>query len=134
MDDPRRCPYCAEEIAPEVVRCPHCRSRLVTFDSGDWYRDHPERRLAGVAAAISRALALPLMGVRLAFIILAFVHFIGPALYGTLWLLMPYTPDSESLLERGLGHAKDVAGELRGRRPDRRHDDGHGDVPGGVRP
>jgi phage shock protein C len=134
MDTARRCPYCAEEIAPQVTRCPHCRSRVATFDPADWHRDHPERRLAGVATAMSHALALPLMGVRVAFIALTFIHFIGPILYGALWLIVPYALEDDSLLERGLGHAKDVAGELRGRRPERSDEADRHDVPGGIQP
>ena len=58
MTDRRPCPYCAEEIAAQAVRCPHCRSRLVTFDATALHRDHPERKLAGVAAALAQALAV----------------------------------------------------------------------------
>ena len=33
-----RCPYCAEDIRPEAVRCPHCRSRLAAFEPERWRR------------------------------------------------------------------------------------------------
>ena len=51
----RPCPFCAEEIAAEAVRCPHCRSRLVALDPSAWHREHPERKVAGVAAALAHA-------------------------------------------------------------------------------
>ncbi len=73
----RKCPYCAEEIAAEAVRCPYCRSRVAALDPARWYRDHPGRRLAGVAAAIGHAVALPVSGVRLGFVVLTFVHLIA---------------------------------------------------------
>jgi len=100
----RPCPYCAEEIAPQAVRCPYCRSRLVGLDLSAWYRDHPERKLAGVAAAVSHALALPVVIVRIALVVLTlFVLHIGPVVYGALWVLLPYAPGDEPPLERGLG-------------------------------
>lgn len=103
----RPCPFCAEDVAVGAARCPHCRSRLLTFDPAAWYRDHPERKLAGVAAAVSHALALPVGVVRVAFVVatVLFLHLLGPLLYGLLWALVPYRPDDEPLLERALGKA-----------------------------
>ena len=114
MAETRKCPYCAEDIRAEAVRCPFCRSRVATHDPERWYRDHPERRVAGVAAGVASALALPIMGVRLGFVVLAFVHLLGPVLYGALWLLVPFTPGEPSPLERGLAAAQDWVARLRG--------------------
>ena len=108
MPTTRRCPYCAEDIPAEAVRCRYCRSRLVTFDPAGWYRDHPGHRLAGVSAALAHALALPVGAVRIGFIVLAFVHLIGLFVYGGLWLAIPFRPGEGSLLERVLGRAKDL--------------------------
>ena len=110
----RKCPYCAEEIRAEAIRCPFCRSRLGASDRAEWYRGHPERRVAGVAAAVAHALAFPIMGVRLAFVALTFVHFLGAIVYGALWLLVPFTPGEPSPLERGLATAQEWVGHLRG--------------------
>src|SRR5690348_11587377 len=63
-------------------RCRYCRSRLGTLDPEAWHRDQPGRRLAGVAAAVAAAFAVPTGVVRLAFIVLTFLHFVGPLLYG----------------------------------------------------
>ena len=114
MAESRKCPYCAEEIRAEAIRCPHCRSRVATSDRDRWYRDHPERRVAGVAAAVSHAFALPIMGVRLGFVVLTFVHLLGPIVYGALWLLVPFAPGDPSPLERGLAAAQDWFAGLRG--------------------
>jgi phage shock protein PspC (stress-responsive transcriptional regulator) len=104
--DARPCPYCAEDVSPAAVRCPYCRSRLAGFDLSDWYRDHPERKAAGVAAAMAHALSVPVVLVRVAFVVATlFVFHIGPFVYGALWLLLPYAPGDEPPLERALGAA-----------------------------
>jgi phage shock protein PspC (stress-responsive transcriptional regulator) len=117
MDATRKCPYCAETIAAEALRCRHCRSRLTAIDPERWHRSHPERRVAGVAAAVAHAFAVPVGAVRLAFIVLTFFHLLGPVLYGALWLIIPFAPGQESPLERGFGRAKDLAAQLRGAPP-----------------
>lgn len=114
MTATRRCPYCAEEISAEAIRCRYCRSRLVTLDPAHWYRNHGERRLAGVAIAVARALAVPVGAVRIAFIALTFFHLFGPLLYGAAWLVIPYDPGDESLLERALARAREAVASLRG--------------------
>ncbi|HLK12488.1 MAG TPA: PspC domain-containing protein [Candidatus Binatia bacterium] len=112
MDAVRRCPYCAEEILVEAVRCRHCRSWLTARDPQRWHRDHPERRLAGVAAALAHALALPVAAVRLAFLALTFVHFLGPLLYLALWLVVPLQPGGEPPLGRLLGLVRTILADL----------------------
>jgi phage shock protein PspC (stress-responsive transcriptional regulator) len=99
MDGTRKCPYCAEDIRAEAIRCPYCRSRIGALDPARWYRDHPERRLAGVTAAIAHALALPLTVVRVGFLVLTFIHLLGPLVYGALWVVLPFRPGEPSRLE-----------------------------------
>ena len=113
METTRHCPYCAEEIASAAIRCRHCRSRLFELDPAHWYRDHPDRRLAGVAAATARGLAVPSTWVRIGFVALTFVHLIGPLVYGTLWLLLPARPDDESPAEHWLGGARETLRQWR---------------------
>ena len=121
MDETRKCPYCAEEIRAEALRCPHCRSRIAALDPTRWYRDHPERRLAGVAAAVAHALALPVIWVRVGFIALTFLHFLGPIAYVALLALIPFTPGGTSLLEQGIATVQGWLGSGgRGAPPPRR--------------
>jgi phage shock protein PspC (stress-responsive transcriptional regulator) len=85
----RPCPFCAEEIQAEAVICRHCRSRLLVGEPRRWYRDHPGRKLAGVAAGLARVLAVPVTPVRVAFIVLTLFHLAGVIAYIALWLIMP---------------------------------------------
>jgi phage shock protein PspC (stress-responsive transcriptional regulator) len=109
MSDLRACPYCAEDVAAAAVRCPYCRSRLVALDLSGWCRDHPERRLGGVAAAIAHGLGVPVVIVRVAFVLLTlFVFHVGPAIYAIGWLMLPYAPGDEPPLERALSGMLDT--------------------------
>ena len=102
----RPCPFCAEDIAVAAIRCPHCRSRLSLFDALEWRRDHPDRRVAGVAAAVAHATALPVNVVRLGFAFLTFFHLLGPLLYALGWATIPAHAGQPSLVERALGEAQ----------------------------
>lgn len=112
MEATRRCPYCAEEIAAEALRCKHCRSRLSIVDPRGWYRDQPGRKVAGVAVAVARSLAWPVGAVRAAFVLATFFHFLGPILYLALWLTIPWQPGGDSLLDRALAELRAIVTRL----------------------
>jgi phage shock protein PspC (stress-responsive transcriptional regulator) len=121
MDETRTCPHCGETIRAEAVRCRYCRARLTVLDPERWHRNHPERRLAGVAAAVARAFTLPVGVVRTGFVVLSFFHLFGPVLYGALWLIVPFDPGGDAPLTRAVAWARGVLASLRARevpRPD----------------
>jgi phage shock protein PspC (stress-responsive transcriptional regulator) len=114
METMRRCPYCDEEIRAEAIRCRHCRSRLAAFDPSAWYRDLPERRVAGVAAAVANAFAIPVAAARFGFIMLTPFHFLGAMTYAALWMVVPFRPGDEPPYVRGLQVGRRVLDEIRG--------------------
>lgn len=115
--DRRPCPYCAEDISAAALRCPHCRSRLATFDPTAWRRDYPERRVAGVAAAIAHATSVPVGAVRLGFAALTVFHLAGPLLYGLGWLMIPRAAGAPSTVEHLLDESVVTLRRWRGDEP-----------------
>lgn len=77
------------------------------------HRNRPERRLAGVCAALADELAVPLSLVRGAFLIGAFVPSINSLvilLYLGLWFVTPPALGERSGLDRALEAIRDLLG------------------------
>ena len=87
----KTCPWCAEQIAVQSIRCRYCGSSVAggLRNPAEWHRDYPGRRVAGVCTALAHQLRISVSAVRVGFVLLALFHGLGFALYAVLWFVLP---------------------------------------------
>mgnify|MGYP005845575275 CR=1 FL=1 len=90
----KRCPWCAEWIRAEAVKCRFCGSTLerrsLDFVTDAWLRPREGRVLAGVCAGLAEQFGISVTIVRLAFVLgTLFSGGVFLLMYLGLWLAMP---------------------------------------------
>lgn len=89
----RRCPYCAEAVRPEAVKCRWCGSYLSGSPlQRSWYRVREGKRIAGVCAGLALEFGVSVTLLRLAFVLATLIGGPGVVIYAVLWAVMPWRP------------------------------------------